>query len=93
MQAERGSGATVYASLTAGTVALLPCLTPQGEGVARFPPCAKGHDVRSFHPGQVALGCGYALAFTRVVGAASRIHAAVLARVLCAPKACFDTTP
>jgi len=60
MQAERGGGAVVYASLTAGTV---------------------------------ALGCGYALAFTRVVGAASRIHAAVLARVLRAPKACFDTTP
>ena len=60
MQAERGSGAILYASLTAGTV---------------------------------ALGCGYALAFTRVVGAASRIHTAVLARVLRAPKAFFDTTP
>jgi len=60
MQAESGSGAIVYASLTAGTV---------------------------------ALGCGYALAFTRVVGAASRIHAAVLTRVLRAPKAFFDTTP
>ena len=36
--------------------------------------------------GTVALGCGYALAFTRVVGTASRIHAVVLARVLRAPK-------
>jgi len=60
MQAERTSGAILYASLTACTV---------------------------------ALGCGYALAFTRVVGAASRIHTAVLARVLRAPKAFFDTTP
>ena len=41
----------------------------------------------------VCLGCAYALAFTRVVGAASRIHAAVLQRVLRAPKAFFDTTP
>ena len=60
MTPERASGAILYASLTAGTV---------------------------------ALGCGYALAFTRVVGAASRIHTAVLARVLRAPKAFFDTTP
>ena len=41
----------------------------------------------------VLLGCAYALAFTRVVGAASRIHHAVLARVLRAPKSFFDTTP
>ena len=60
MTPERASGAILYASLTAGTV---------------------------------ALGCGYALAFTRVVGAASRIHTAVLGRVLRAPKAFFDTTP
>ena len=60
MQPERTGGAILYASLTAGTV---------------------------------ALGCSYALAFTRVVGAASRIHTLVLARVLRAPKAFFDTTP
>ena len=26
------------------------------EGVARIPRCVKAHDVRSFHPGQVAIG-------------------------------------
>ena len=34
-------------------VADLPCLTPQGEGVARSRRRVKAHDVRSFHPGQV----------------------------------------
>ena len=35
-------------------VRCLPCLTSQGEGVARSPPQrVKAHDVRSFHPGQV----------------------------------------
>ena len=43
--------------------------------------------------GTVCLGCLYALSFTRVIGTASRIHAAVLSRVLRAPKAFFDTTP
>lgn len=41
----------------------------------------------------VAFGCSYALAFTRVVGAASRIHHVVLKRILRAPKSFFDTTP
>ena len=41
----------------------------------------------------VLLGFGYALAFTRVIGAASRIHYQVLRRVLRAPKSFFDTTP
>ena len=41
----------------------------------------------------VAFGVGYALSFTRVIGTASRIHAAVLQRVLRAPKAFFDVTP
>ena len=43
--------------------------------------------------GTVLFGCSYALAFSQVVGAASRIHHVVLARVLRAPKAFFDTTP
>ena len=35
----------------------LPCLTSQGEGVARSrPQRVKAHDVRSFHPGQVYAG-------------------------------------
>ena len=34
--------------------ARLPCLTSQGEGVARSRR-VKAHDVRSFHPGQVRL--------------------------------------
>ena len=34
-------------------VAALPCLTSQGEGVARIPQRVKARDVRSFHPGQV----------------------------------------
>ena len=33
---------------------LLPCLTSQGEGVARSRR-VKAHDVRSFHPGQARL--------------------------------------
>jgi len=41
----------------------------------------------------VCLGCAYALAFTQVIGAASRIHSVVLSRVLYAPKSFFDTTP
>ena len=36
-------------------VAYLPCLISQGEGVARsYPLRVIAHDVRSFHPGQVA---------------------------------------
>ena len=34
------------------SVRMLPCLTPQGRA---FPRCAKAHDVRSFHPGQVRM--------------------------------------
>jgi len=41
----------------------------------------------------VGLGVAYALSFTRVISAASRIHAEVLARVLRAPKSFFDTSP
>ena len=41
----------------------------------------------------VAFGFSYALAFTRVVGAASRIHHQMLHRVLRAPKSFYDTTP
>ena len=41
----------------------------------------------------VALGFSYALSFTRIIGAASRIHHLVLRRVLHAPKSFFDTTP
>ena len=36
-------------------VRLLPCLTPQGRA-SRGAACAKAHDVRSVHPGQVRLG-------------------------------------
>ena len=35
-------------------VRCLPCLTSQGEGVARSRHRVKAHDVRSFHPGQVS---------------------------------------
>ena len=46
-------GALSLASSGVRMVADLPCLTPQGraEPATR---CVKAHDVRSFHPGQVA---------------------------------------
>ena len=47
------------------TVSTLPCLTPQGRA-SRGPLCAKAHDVRSFHPGQVST------AFPLVFGALGR---------------------
>ena len=40
--------------------------------------------------GTVLFGCSAALAFSQAVGAASRIHHVVLARVLRAPKAFFE---
>ena len=38
-------------------VVALPCLTPQGRASrGAGGRCAKAHDVRSFHPGQVVAG-------------------------------------
>ena len=64
-----------------------------GRWIMRGQPTEGAVLYASLTGGTVLLGIGYALSFTRVIGAASRIHAAVLGRVLRAPKAFYDTSP
>ena len=67
------SSVTSSAAASASTDASLPCLTSQGEGVARSRSSSqrvKAHDVRSFHPGQDAASSAAASSSTTSAAAA-----------------------